>query len=157
MQTRLAAGVTADSFSAHTTYSFREGAMRSRGIVLLLPLLAGCYHAVVETGRQPSDVVIENKWASSFVHGLVPPDVVNVASQCPNGVARVETRLSFLNMLVTGLTFGIYSPMEITVTCAAGGAPAPEATARDDAAERLQAAIERAVETREPVLVRLAD
>ncbi|MEX0945669.1 MAG: hypothetical protein WDZ38_08320, partial [Balneolaceae bacterium] len=41
---------------------------------------------------------------------------------CSNGVARVETRHSFLNMLASAITFSIYSPMEITVTCASSSA-----------------------------------
>jgi hypothetical protein len=125
--------------------------------LLILPL-AGCYHAIVETGRPASETVIEDKWASSFVHGLVPPDVVETASQCPNGVARVETQLSFLNMLVAALTFGIYTPMQITVTCAAGGSPEPaESTVeqRESATQALQAAVDHVAATRRPVLVRL--
>ena len=34
-----------------------------------------------------------------------------------DGVAIVETRISFMNQLVSALTLGIYSPMEIVVTC----------------------------------------
>jgi len=34
-------------------------------------------------------------------------------------VAKVETQLSFVNQLVSFLTLGIYTPMQITVTCAA--------------------------------------
>ncbi len=47
--------------------------------------------------------------------------VLETASQCPNGVAMVHTRHSFLNMLVATLTIGIYTPMHIIVTCAQGG------------------------------------
>lgn len=133
-----------------------------RPVVLLVPLLflplTGCYKAVVETGRPASATVVENKWASSFIHGLVPPKVVETASQCPNGVARVETQLSFLNMLATAVTFGIYSPMQITVTCAAGGSPEPApstAEQRESATQALQAAVDHAAATRQPVLVRL--
>lgn len=56
----------------------------------------------------------------SFVFGLVPPEVVETAAQCPNGLSRVETRISFLNGLVAGLSFNIITPMHIKVTCAAG-------------------------------------
>ncbi len=38
--------------------------------------------------------------------------------RCPAGAARVETRLSFTNQLVSFFTLGIYTPMEIVVTCA---------------------------------------
>src|SRR5690554_3626514 len=94
-------------------------------------LLSGCYHATVDTGRQPSGEVVRQPWAHGFVYGLVPPSTVKVAQQCPNGVARVETQLSFLNQLASTLTFGIYTPMEITVQCAAG------AIAHSDAELRL--------------------
>lgn len=82
--------------------------------------LPGCFNATIDTGKTPSNVVIENKWASSWIYGLVPPKTVETMSQCSTGVAQVSTKLSFLNQLVSGLTFGIYSPMHITVTCAAG-------------------------------------
>lgn len=82
---------------------------------------AGCYHAVIDTGLAPGTQVIDKQWASSFIYGLVPPSVVETASKCPHGVARVETQLSFLNQLVSFLTLGIYTPMRINVTCAATG------------------------------------
>jgi len=91
--------------------------------------VSGCYHATVVTGEQPGTQTIEERWATSFINGLVPPETVDATQQCNNGVARVETRLPFLNQIVTGLTFGIYSPMSITVTCASGSMSgiAPEA------------------------------
>lgn len=84
-------------------------------------LFAGCYHAQITTDRTPSSTVIENQWAMSFVYGLVPPPVVETAEECPNGLARVETRISFLNGLVGSLSAGLITPMHIKVTCAAGG------------------------------------
>jgi hypothetical protein len=84
-------------------------------ILLVLP---GCYSARIETGLTPSTTQIQQKFASCWIYGLVPPKTVAAMSQCPNGVAIVETRLSFLNGLVGAITFGIYTPMEIVVTCA---------------------------------------
>lgn len=92
---------------------------------------AGCYHTTVETGLTPGSTVIEKPWATSFVNGLVPIETVNAASECSNGVARVETVHTFMNMVANFLTFGIYSPMSITVTCAAGSME--EAAAASDA------------------------
>lgn len=86
-------------------------------IVFTFSFLA-CYHATVETGRSPNGVRIEERWASSFIYGLVPPDVVEAAAKCPDGLARVETRLGFLNQVVGVITLGIYTPMEIVVSCA---------------------------------------
>jgi len=85
-------------------------------------LCAGCYHATVETGAAPSTEVIHQPFASSWIYGLVPPKTVEAESKCPNGVSKVETQHSFVNELVGILTLGIYTPMEIKVTCATAGA-----------------------------------
>ncbi len=82
-------------------------------------LLGGCYHAQVTTSDAiPSTVVVEETFASAWVYGLVPPKPVDATDKCTSGVAKVETRLSFVNQLVGALTFGIYTPMHIRVTCA---------------------------------------
>ena len=81
--------------------------------------LSSCYHVQVNTGKTPSADVIDIPWATSLIGGLVPPKVVETAEDCPNGVALVESKLSFLNLVVAAVTFSIYTPMHITVTCAA--------------------------------------
>ena len=122
--------------------------------------VAGCYHATVETGATPSSVVVDKPWASSWIYGLVPPSVVSTAQRCPDGVAKVETQHTFLNQLVGFLTLGIYTPMQITVTCAARGSASADgisvpvvikgATA-EAKQEALNKAVTRAVATRKPV------
>lgn len=81
----------------------------------------GCHHATIDTGLASSTEVIHETFAASWIYGLVPPSTISAAVKCPHGVAKVETQRSFLNSLVAIITFGIYSPMEIKVTCAAGG------------------------------------
>lgn len=121
-------------------------------------VLSGCYHAVVDMGRPAGDVTISKPWANSFVYGLVPPPVTETAQQCKSGVAKVETQHSFLNGLVAGITFGLYTPMTITVTCARSGALAPGARMMDvgttDAAATFDAAIKLADKQGEPVFLR---
>jgi Bor protein len=97
-------------------------AMRFLGACALAAVLAvgGCYHATIETDAVPSSVTIDKGWASGWIFGLVPPSTVSTAAQCPGGVAKVETELSFLNQLVSAVTLGIYTPMHIKVTCAEG-------------------------------------
>ncbi len=80
--------------------------------------LFGCFHATIVTGMKPSAETIEESFASSWIYGLVPPNTVSTQAKCPNGVAKVETQLSFVTRLVGFITFGIYTPMEIKVTCA---------------------------------------
>ena len=80
--------------------------------------LSGCYHATVNTGIEPGARQVQQSWAKGFIYGLVPPNPLNVMDECDDaGVASVETQLSFLNQIVSFLTLGIFTPMEITVTC----------------------------------------
>ena len=100
--------------------------MRPRSLcpLVLAAALFGCYHATIETGAKPSTVTVENHWASGWIFGLVAPKTVETAAKCPSGVSKIETQLSFANMLVSFLTLNIFTPMDIRVTCAedaAGG------------------------------------
>ncbi|HXX29539.1 MAG TPA: Bor family protein [Myxococcaceae bacterium] len=138
--------------------------MRNVRLALLLAglvPLAGCYHAVIETGKPPGNVTIDEDWASGFFWGLVPPPKVDSAAKCPGGVSKVETQHSFLNGLIGAITLGIYTPIQINVTCAAAGtagAPARSINVTGTSAGARQAALERAarlaLETGEPVAVR---
>lgn len=124
---------------------------RQRLAVLLIAVLStsACYHQVVQTGKPAGNTVIDRPWTSTFIFGLVAASEINTASQCPNGVATVETQQSFLNGVVGLLTFGLYTPLTVTITCA-GTAPLPDmpqievpAGAR---ADELMAATNEAVE-----------
>jgi Bor protein len=95
--------------------------MRAVSLCCVTALCAACWHATIVTGKPESQTVVEKQWASSFIEGLVPPDVMDVSKDCPDGVAKVETQHSFLNELVSGITFGIYTPMDIKVTCSGSG------------------------------------
>jgi hypothetical protein len=98
--------------------------LKSISLVAFAIAMNACYHATVDTGRTPSPQVIEKPWASGWIYGLVPPSTVETAQKCPNGVAKVETQLSFANQIVNFLTIGIYTPMAIRVTCAQAGGTA---------------------------------
>ena len=95
--------------------------MKQQFTILMLVMsisLISCYNASVITDKTPSDMIIEEPWALSFVYGLIPPATIDASEKCKNGIAKVETELSFLNQLVSGLTAGLITPMHITVTCA---------------------------------------
>jgi len=128
--------------------------------------LSGCYSAQVTTDKQPSDQVIEKPWATGFVAGLATPSAqIDAAQQCPNGVAMVETKVSFLNQLATFATFNLYSPMSVTVTCAAGGSMSdlqldPDFTVPEEADDTtahdvLQAAAQQSAQAAAPVRVKV--
>ena len=123
--------------------------------------LSGCYHAKITTGLPASAEKIDIPFAHSFVYGLVPPSEVRAATQCANGVSMVETKISFVNGLVAAITFSLYTPMHITVTCAAAGSaslpPASpsisvSANATDqELADALNKAAEMSAESESPV------
>jgi hypothetical protein len=91
---------------------------RSLLLILIFPLVSGCYTTRIETGLPASTTVIKKTFASCWIYGLVPPATVKSAAICPNGVAVVETQQSFANGLVRVLTLGIYTPVQIVVICA---------------------------------------
>ena len=135
-----------------------------RAVLAASFLSAACYHATIETGAAPSAVVVEKSFASGWIYGLVPPSTVETAGKCSGGVAKVETRLSFVNQLVSFLTFGIYTPMSIKVTCAAGAsgngaAPPVDLTIDEnatpvDVAALLDIAVQTSLHERRAVYVR---
>jgi hypothetical protein len=94
---------------------------------LLLAALAvvstGCYHVTVVSGAPAGAQTIDKPWQHSFVYGLVPPAEVPTRDPCAQGVAKVETERSFVNGLVSLLTWSIYTPVHVTVTCASGPVP----------------------------------
>lgn len=133
----------------------------------ILASTAGCYHATIDTDLTPSTRVIDERWASGWVFGLVPPKTIETAAECTDGVAQVETKLGFLNQVVGFLTLGIYTPMHIKVTCAAApaaSAAAPEhqvSVARgapvEDVIEAFIMAANQAVKSGSTVFVRFED
>jgi hypothetical protein len=81
---------------------------------------SGCYHVTVVTGSPVASQTINKEWQNSFVLGLVPPPELSTKEGCPQGVSKVETERSFLNGLVGAITWNIYTPMHVTVSCASG-------------------------------------
>jgi len=86
----------------------------------IVVLCSGCYHVTVITGAPASPTVLDTPWQHSFVYGIVPPAPINTKDQCTQSVAKVETERSFLNGLVGALTWSLYTPIHVTVTCASG-------------------------------------
>ncbi len=137
--------------------------LRTAVLATILATVTGCYHTTINTELTPTSQVIDVPWAPSFVFGLVPPKTVETAEECTNGVAKVETEITFLNGLVGAITFGIFTPMHIKVTCAAGGSASAaegsaeiEVGAAADAQEKIDA-MEKAIllsrETSAPVYI----
>ncbi|MEX6626907.1 Bor family protein [Tenacibaculum salmonis] len=80
-------------------------------------LLTSCYSytSVVGKGAQGNSQTTE--WNHYVLGGLAPVGVSN-SKQMADGAKdyTVHTRQSFVNGLISGLTFGIYTPSTTTVT-----------------------------------------
>jgi len=80
-------------------------------------LLTSCYSytSVVGNGAQGNSQT--TKWNHYVVYGLAPVGVSD-SKQMANGSDNytVHTRQSFVNGLVSSLTFGLYTPTTTTVT-----------------------------------------
>lgn len=131
----------------------------------LIFLLSSCYHAKISTDKQASNQVIDQPWSHGFVFGLVGPSEVNASQECDNGVAMVETKMSFLNQVASTLTLNLYTPMHITVTCAAGGMSSldmeedagmnvAENSSDEEIADTIKKAAEKSSEIHKPVYLR---
>ncbi len=61
---------------------------------------------------------------SFFLWGLVGGSEVDLDRVCPTGVSQIQSRTGVGDQIFTWITGGIYSPMSVDVSCAAGGAVA---------------------------------
>lgn len=84
------------------------------GVVILS---TSCYSYTTIVGKGPQTNESVSKWNTYFIDGLIKGTQVN-AKDLAGGAEdySVTTKLSFGNMLVSGLTFGIYSPNTVIVT-----------------------------------------
>jgi hypothetical protein len=80
-------------------------------------LLSSCYSytSVVGSGAQGNSQT--TKWNHYVIYGLAPVGVSD-SKEMAGGAENytVHTRQSFVNGLVSAITFGIYSPTTTTVT-----------------------------------------
>lgn len=92
---------------------------RKLSIFALVAIMSGCYHVTVVTGLPESTTTIDEGFQMSFVQGLIPPSEIEADEEgCTEGVAKVRTWRSFVNMLIAGLSFSLVTPMSVSVTCA---------------------------------------
>lgn len=85
-------------------------------------LLSGCWHQVVATGLAPGATTVKKPWTSTWILGLVEAKPINVRQECPGGVAFVASKHTVPNSLAAMITLGIWTPVDVTITCAGGRA-----------------------------------
>lgn len=69
---------------------------------------------VMPTGQ----VYNERGWF--FIFGVAGEKVFPVYQMCPNGVSQIQSKNSFVDLLIGAITFGIISPRSYEIQC--GGA-----------------------------------
>lgn len=81
--------------------------------------LAACSTQTFNMGRTGSAMPKTDNMQTFFVYGLGQNQTINAAEVCggANKVAKVESKMTFLNGLLGGLTFGIYTPRQAMVYC----------------------------------------
>ena len=113
-----------------------NGMTRRAGLIVvaLVAILsvAGCFQHTVDVGGGARHApVVYDHWEHFWLAGLIGHVRVDVERMCPSGQATIETRQSFLNGLVAGLTSGIYTPTTVRVRCRDGRRAALELSAEE--------------------------
>lgn len=107
----------------------RTALVRGATCAALALTASGCYKATFIRDPQAVKGEEHDEWTSFFIFGLAGTAHIDVHEFCPSGnVAQVRTGGNFGTGLVSVLTFGIYTPRKVYVTCAADqrtGAVAP--------------------------------
>lgn len=79
-------------------------------------LFSSCYQQRIIVGTGPQGNQEETKWNHYFIFGLAPGELANVKEMAGDAENyEIWNRHSFVNGLIQGLTFGIYTPTTTTV------------------------------------------
>lgn len=89
-------------------------------LLFLLIASAGCHQIKIDSGLEPSPTVHHEEWNMAFAWAIYPAQV-DASEYCGGNWAQVETKQSFLNWVVGAVTWGIITPMDTKVVCAASG------------------------------------
>ena len=89
--------------------------------VAAVVLLSGCFHQVVATGLPAGTAKVDRPWTSTWIFGLVEAKPIDVRQLCSSGVAFVESKFTVGNWFGSLITLGIWTPRNVSVTCASGG------------------------------------
>ncbi len=106
--------------------------------------VGGCLNATFLSNKPPGNVVYLKH--PFFLGGLIGEAIVDVGQICADGVQSVRTFWGGVDIVLTIVTVGIYSPRTTEVVCAGpsgGGGMAPPAYAIHQDADGTVLSIER--------------
>lgn len=109
---------------------------------LVVGPLTGCFKHTYTTDAEVSGSADYNKWQHHLIYGLVNlSGDIKLNQVCPNGVAKINQKTTFVNGLVRQITGAIYGPTTVRIWCASGSA------AQDVDQNAEQAKLEELVDT----------
>ena len=80
-------------------------------------LATGCFKVTYQNpALMPNGMTVDGR-SSFFILGLVGDEVIPAYQMCPGGVARIQTGASFVDLLLTVVTIGIYTPRSYEIDC----------------------------------------
>ena len=94
--------------------------MRLLAALTIAATLAGCFKVTYTNPAVPMNGKVVEQKGAFFIGGLVGDAVVPVYQQCPGGVAQIRSGHSVGDVVLTLVTFFIYTPRSYEVSC--GGA-----------------------------------
>jgi hypothetical protein len=87
--------------------------------VLAFALSACATHQIHYTNPTAQAGATQNADQAFYLWGLVGGNSIDLTHMCPQGVAKIDSKSSFGDQLLTWFTAGLYSPMSVAVQCAA--------------------------------------
>ena len=81
-------------------------------------MLAGACNKVTYVNPQvPRGGAVHSETGHFFIFGLVGEKTIPVYQMCPNGVARVVSKFTFIDAILGAITINLYSPRSYEIEC----------------------------------------
>ncbi len=90
-----------------------------RSLLLTTALLCACAKVTYVNPKLPATGAEVHQTGDFFLFGLIGTAEIPAYQMCPRGVARVQSKVTFENLLLHVLTVNIYTPRTYVVRCGA--------------------------------------
>jgi hypothetical protein len=89
-------------------------------MVLAAALCAGCYKVTYTNPQLPRSGQTAVTKGHFLIFGLVGHKDIPVYEMCPSGASMIRSKETFVDVLLTAITIGIYAPRTYVVHCGGG-------------------------------------